>query len=81
MIDKHYVEVQEHGEQESLFLIKPFEMSLIHGVEKYSSETSDRGSKEKSWKRWNDGGKGKRYWTGRTRQVFWQYRYKPERKT
>ena len=26
LIDKQYVEVQEHGEQESLFLIRPFEL-------------------------------------------------------
>ena len=39
LIDKQYVEVQEHGEQESLFLIKPFEMFLIYGVEKVSSES------------------------------------------
>ena len=43
------MEVQERGEQESLFLIKPFEMFLIHGVEKYSSEISDRRSKQRSW--------------------------------
>ena len=39
LIDKQYVEVQEHGEQESLFLIKPFEMFLIYGAEKVSSES------------------------------------------
>ena len=37
LIDKQYVEVR--GEQESLFLIKPFEMFLIYGVEKVSSES------------------------------------------
>ena len=26
LIDKQYVEIQEHGEQQSLFLIKPFEL-------------------------------------------------------
>ena len=39
LIDKKYVEVQEHGEQESLFLIKPFELFLSYGVEKVSSES------------------------------------------
>ena len=39
LIDKQYVEVQEHGEQESLFLIKPFEMFLIYGAKKVSSES------------------------------------------
>ena len=33
------MEVQEHGEQESLFLIKPFELFLSYGVEKVSSES------------------------------------------
>ena len=33
VIDKKYVEVQEHGEQESLFLIKPFELFLSYGVD------------------------------------------------
>ena len=39
LIDKKHVEVQEHGEQESLFLIKPFELFLSYGVEKVSSES------------------------------------------
>ena len=39
LIEKKYVEVQEHGEQESLFLIKPFELFLSYGVEKVSSES------------------------------------------
>ena len=39
LIDKQYVEVQEHGEQESLFLIKPFEMFLIYGAKKVNSES------------------------------------------
>ena len=39
LIGKKYVEVQEHGEQESLFLIKPFELFLSYGVEKVSSES------------------------------------------
>ena len=39
LIDKKYVEVQEHGAQESLFLIKPFELFLSYGVEKVSSES------------------------------------------
>ena len=39
LIDKKYVEVQEHREQESLFLTKPFELFLSYGVEKVSSES------------------------------------------
>ena len=39
LIGKQYVEVQDHGEQESLFLIKPFEKFLSYGVEKVSSES------------------------------------------
>ena len=39
LIDKQYVEVQEHGEQESLSLIRPFELFLSYGVEKVSSES------------------------------------------
>ena len=39
LIDKQYVEVQEHCEQKSLFLIKPFEIYVIYGVEKISSES------------------------------------------
>ena len=39
LIDKKYVEVQEHGAQKSLFLIKPFELFLSYGVEKVSSES------------------------------------------
>ena len=34
LIDKQYVEVQEPGEKESLFLIKPFELFLSYGIEK-----------------------------------------------
>ena len=34
LIDKQYLEVQEHGEKESLFLIKPFELFLSYGIEK-----------------------------------------------
>ena len=39
LIDKKYVEVQEHGEQEFLFLIKPFELFLSYDLEKVSSES------------------------------------------
>ena len=39
LIEKQYVEVQEHCEQKSLFLIKPFEIYVIYGVEKVSSES------------------------------------------
>ena len=38
LIHKKYVEVQEHGEQESLFFIKLFGLFLSYGVEKASSE-------------------------------------------
>ena len=76
LIDKQYVEVQEHGEQGSFFLIKPFEMFLIYGAEKVSSESKTRISKQKSWQRSNNGGKGKRNLTGRTRKLSWQYKYK-----
>ena len=34
LIDKQYVEVQEQGEQESFFMIKPFELFLSYDVEK-----------------------------------------------
>ena len=39
LIDKQYVEVQEHSVQKSLFLIKPFELFLSYDVENVSSET------------------------------------------
>ena len=39
LIDKQYAEVQEHSEQESLFLIMPFEIFLIFDVKKVSSES------------------------------------------
>ena len=38
LINKKYVEVQEHGEQESLLFIKLFGLFLSYGVEKASSE-------------------------------------------
>ena len=39
LIDKQYVEVQEHGEQKSLFLIQPFDLFLSYRVEKVGSES------------------------------------------
>ena len=39
LIGKKYVEAQEHGEQESLFLIKSFELFLSYGVQKVSSKS------------------------------------------
>ena len=47
LIEKQYVEVQEHGEQKLWFLIKPFELFLTYGVEKVSSESQAR-NKQKS---------------------------------
>ena len=62
LIDKKYVEVQEHGEQESLFLIKPFELFLSYGVEKVSSESQTEELKMLSDMKW---------WRERKRKLNW----------